>query len=98
MHLLLRGSRNFPGFQDLFDGIFVLEIDLKTLNRRLDQRLDDEFGAHPSERELIARLHQTKEDTPRNGTVIDATAPLAQVVDEILRLTMAIDGSDADPA
>lgn len=92
------GSRNFSSFQDLFDGIFVLEVDLETLNRRLEQRLDDEFGAHPSERELIARLHQTKEDTPRNGTVIDATAPLAQVVDEILRLTRAIDGSDADPA
>jgi len=92
------GSRNFSTFQNLFDRIFVLEVDLDTLNQRLDQRADDEFGAHPSERELIVRLHRTKEDTPRNGTVIDATAPLAQVVDEIVCQAEAIEISDADPA
>ena len=30
------GSRNFPQFIDLFDGVFVLEVDLDTLIRRLD--------------------------------------------------------------
>jgi hypothetical protein len=34
-------------------------------------------------------LHQTKEDIPKNGIIIDATAPLARVVDEILRLSHA---------
>jgi broad-specificity NMP kinase len=29
----LRGSRNFSEFIDLFDGVFVLEFDLDTLNR-----------------------------------------------------------------
>jgi hypothetical protein len=29
-------------------------------------------------------LHQTKEDIPKNGIIIDATAPLARVVDEIV--------------
>jgi hypothetical protein len=29
-------------------------------------------------------LHATKEDVPKNGVVIDATAPLPRVVDEIL--------------
>ena len=48
------GSRNFSKFQDLFDSVFVLEIDLDTLNRRLDQRPEDEFGAQQSERDLIA--------------------------------------------
>jgi broad-specificity NMP kinase len=85
------GSRNFSKFIDLFDGVFVLEVDLDTLNRhtlnrRLDERPDDEWdGGKPMERELIARLHQTKEDIPKNGIVIDATAPIAHVVDEILR-------------
>jgi hypothetical protein len=37
------------------------------------------------ERDLVVRLHRTKEDIPANGTVIDATAPIARVVDEILR-------------
>src|SRR5689334_11045132 len=31
------GSRNFAKFIDLFDGVFVLDVDLETLHRRLDQ-------------------------------------------------------------
>lgn len=92
------GSRNFSKFQDLFDGVFVLHIDLDTLSQRLDQRPEDEFGGQPSERDLILRLHQTKEDTPKNGTPIDATAPLAHVVHEILCRAMAIDDNDAGSA
>jgi AAA domain len=80
------GSRNFGRFIDLFDGVFVLEADLDTLNRRLDGRPDSEWGGgRPPKRELIWRLHQTKEDIPKNGISIDATAPVAHVVDEILR-------------
>src|SRR6516164_7530691 len=30
------GSRNFHQFIDLFDEVFVLDVDLDTLNRRLD--------------------------------------------------------------
>jgi hypothetical protein len=92
------GSRNFSKFQDLFDGVFVLEIDLDTLDRRLDQRPEDEFGAQQSERDLIVRLHRTKEDTPKNGILIDATAPLAHVVGEIVRQAKAMDSNNADPA
>lgn len=80
------GSRNFGRFIDLFDGVFVLEVDLDTLDRRLDERPDSEWGGGRSPpRELIRRLHETKEDLPKNGIPIDATAPVAQVVDEILR-------------
>lgn len=81
------GSRNFSKFIDLFDGVFVLEVDFETLNRRLDERPDDEWGGRQSERDLIVRLHRTKEDIPKDGTVIDATKPLESVVDEIIRLT-----------
>jgi gluconate kinase len=79
------GSRNFSEFVDLFDEVFVLEIDSDTLRRRLEQRPQGEWGSSPSERELIMRLHQTREDIPRTGVVIDATPPLTQVVEEILR-------------
>jgi hypothetical protein len=82
------GSRNYPAFIHLFDGVFVLAVDGRTLLRRLDERPDDEFGARPAERELVVRLHRTREDTP-TGTLIDATRPLSQVVDEILRLARA---------
>jgi thymidylate kinase len=81
------GARNFHQFIDLFDEVFVLEIDLDTLNRRLDQRVasnPDEWGGRPDERELIARLHATKEDIPKNAMSIDATATIAGVVDDIL--------------
>ena len=91
------GSRNFLRFIDLFDEVFVLDVDLDTLLRRLDQRPRDEWGSKPSERDLIVRLHRTKEDIPRTGVVIDATPPLTEVVDEILRHTglMASDGDGA---
>jgi AAA domain len=82
------GSRNFSKFVDLFDGVFVLEVDLGTLNRRLDERPVDEWGGEQTERQLIVRLHQTKEDIPKNGIIIDATAPIARVVDEILRQSL----------
>lgn len=78
------GSRNFSQFIELFDGVFVLDVDLDTLHRRLDERPEDEFGGRPTERQLILRLHQTREDLPTYGVVIDATAPLEHVVDEIL--------------
>ncbi|MFC4784667.1 AAA family ATPase [Nocardioides sp. MAHUQ-72] len=81
------GSRNFVKFIDLFDEVFVLDVDLDTLLRRLDRRPQDEWGSRPSERDLIVRLHRTGEDIPRSGVVIDATPPLTEVVDEILRHT-----------
>lgn len=79
------GSRNFARFVDLFDEVFVLEVDLDTLLRRLGERGDDEWGGRPSERDLVVRLHATHEDVPAGGVAIDATQPLTAVVDEILR-------------
>jgi thymidylate kinase len=80
------GSRNFAAFVDELDGVFVLHVDLATLNRRLDERPDAEWGGgQPTERARIEHWHQTGQDVPQNAVVIDATAPLEQVVDEILR-------------
>lgn len=84
------GSRNFSQVVDLFDGVFILDVDPVTLNQRLDERPDDEWGGgEPTQRELIVRWHQTKEDVAENGVVIDATAPIEHVVDEILRRCQA---------
>ena len=80
-------SRNSSKFIDLFDSVFILEIDLDTLNRRIDERValdPTDWGAKPAEREIIARLHRTKEAIPSGGVRIDATRPLEQVVDDIL--------------
>lgn len=78
------GSRNFQGFIDLFDGVFVLDVDQHTLKNRLASRPEDEFGGKPEERDLIMRLHATKEDIPGNAMVIDATVPVEAVVEAIL--------------
>ena len=79
------GSRNADRFIDVFDGVFVLEIDLDTLNRRLAARPADAWGGSASEGEAFARLqHATREGLPTNAIVIDATAPLSSIVDTIL--------------
>lgn len=79
------GSRNFSKFIHLFDAVFVLEIDIDTLHNRLSQRPEGEWGSKQQERDLVARLHQTKEGIPEVAIIINATAPLERVVDEILR-------------
>ena len=81
------GSRNLSKFIDLLDGVFVLEVDLDTVNRRIDERValdPTDFGGKPEERELIARLYATQEHVPKNAMSIDATVPIARVVDDIL--------------
>jgi len=79
------GSRNFDCFIDLLDEVFVLEVDLDTLNRRLALRPEDEWSGSPSVGESNARLqHASKEGIPNNAIVIDATAPIERVVDAIL--------------
>jgi thymidylate kinase len=79
------GSRNSDHFIDVMDEVFVLEIDLDTLNRRLAARPEDEWGGTASEGEAFARLqHATKEGLPTSAIIIDATAPLSSIVDTIL--------------
>lgn len=79
------GSRNLARFIALFDEVFVLEIDLDTLNRRLAARPEDEWGGTASEGESFARLqHATRAGLPTNGMSIDATEPVSCVVDAIL--------------
>jgi broad-specificity NMP kinase len=37
------GSRNFDKFIDLFDKVFVLDVDTETLNKRLDSHTVDDW-------------------------------------------------------
>ena len=54
--------------------------------RAQTQRAVENFpiSGQPIERELIVRLHATTEDVPKGCVIIDATAPIERVVDEIL--------------
>ncbi|SIP92677.1 hypothetical protein SAMN05880590_101251 [Rhizobium sp. RU35A] len=78
------GSRNSHQFIDRFDVVFVLDVDRQVLRSRLENRPEDEFGGKAEEREVIFRLHESGEDLPRQGVIIDAAQPLARVVDAIL--------------
>ena len=49
------GARNSAMFLDLFDGVFVLEVDVETLNRRRDVRPADEFGNVPGAQDADGR-------------------------------------------
>ena len=77
------GFRNFDKVIDLFDKVSVLDLDTETLKQRLDSRTADDWGGNKKERELILRLHATKEDIP-DGMIIDAARPLNEVVDAIV--------------
>jgi adenylate kinase family enzyme len=82
------GSKNSSKYLALFDGVFVLEVDLDTSLRRIAERValdPTDWGATPAERDITVRMYHTQEALPHNGMIIDATAPLARVVDEILR-------------
>ncbi len=85
---LCGGSRNYSSFQDSLDGIFILEVDKDTMNRRIDERVavdPTDFGSKPEERELISQLFDSKQDIPKDGIKIDANRPLKKVVEDILR-------------
>ena len=82
------GSRNTDRFIGLFNEVFVLEIDRETLDQRLAARPETEWGGTAEEGESFARVqHATKAGLPANAIIIDATAPIASVVDTILTHT-----------
>ncbi|WP_380172186.1 AAA family ATPase [Kineococcus sp. DHX-1] len=86
------GSRNWAWFLDLFDLVVVLQVDEETLRRRLAGRAGtDEFGATAEQRDLVLGLHRTQDDVPA-GTPLDATRPVGEVVDDLLRRTDGLGG------
>ncbi|KQO63856.1 nucleoside kinase [Curtobacterium sp. Leaf261] len=80
------GSRNTGSILDVFDGVFILTVDLDTLERRLDGRGADEWAGagRLEERALVRRLHANGSDVP-DGVLVDGTQPIGAVVDELLR-------------
>ena len=77
------GSRNFHQFIDLFDKVFVLDVDTETLQKRLESREADDWGGNDEQKEFILRLH-TANDTIPKGITINTARPLNEVVDAIV--------------
>lgn len=82
------GSRNLPKFIDLFDKVFVLDVDIETLKERLDRRTADDWDVTDSENstEFVLRLHATKKALPE-GITVNTARPISEVVDIILECT-----------
>ena len=87
-------SRNRDRFLPYFTKIFNLRIDDDTMRRRLQERTNNEFGKQPEEVELMLRLNRSDE-RPAGAIDVDATQPLDQVVDELLRLANCRPVSDS---
>lgn len=77
------GSRNFHKFIDLFDKVFVLNVDSETLKNRLESRESGDWGGNDKQKEFILNLHKANNTIPK-GIVIDTARPIEEVVDVIL--------------
>ena len=78
-------SRNRDRFLPCFTAIFNLRIDDDTMRRRLQERTNNDYGKQPEELELMLELNRS-DAKPAGAIDVDATQPLEQVVDEVLRL------------
>ena len=78
-------SRNRDRFLPYFTKIFNLRIDDDTMRRRLQERTDDDWPLGQEGVELMRELNRSDE-RPAGAIDVDATQPLNQVVDELLRL------------
>jgi hypothetical protein len=90
-------SRNRDEFLPYFTKVFNLRIDDDTMRRRLRERIVTDFGKlppsrermwTPMEREEVERMLELNrsDDKPAGAIDVDATQPLDEVVDELLRL------------
>lgn len=84
--LFVCGSgRNRDRFLHYFTKVFNLRIDDDTMRRRLETRTDDDWPLGQDGVELMLELNRSDQG-PGGAIEVDATQPLDQVVDELLRL------------
>ena len=88
-------SRNRDNFLPYFTKVFNLRIDDDTMRRRLEERTEDDWPLGQEGVELMLELNRSDEG-PAGAIDIDATQPLNEVVDELLRLAM-VQRAKGDP-
>ncbi|MEU3795189.1 AAA family ATPase [Streptomyces fructofermentans] len=83
---LCGSMENEADVRDLFDVVVCLVIDEATLRHRLATRTTNSFGRHPEELAAAVmwnpRMRAIHES--RGATVLDASRPLTEVVDDVL--------------
>ncbi len=81
----------------LFSRTIYLSIDGDTLRHRLETRTTNDFGKSPHELAAVLEWHRVGEDEYRGfgAAIVDATRPLAKVVDDVVRIAeSATDGNE----
>lgn len=78
--------RNQKHFQNEFKRIFLLKITIETLEKRVRQRTEHDYGKDPyTMKRVKARMYKYQQEmTDLGATVSDATKPTSEVVDQIL--------------
>jgi uridine kinase len=73
---------------NVFSSTIYLSIDEKTLRHRLETRTTNSFGKSPDELAAILEWHKVGEAQYRafGSTIVDATRPLSDVVDDVIAL------------
>jgi hypothetical protein len=79
------GCKDRDRFLPYFTKVFYLRIDDATMQARLGRRTEADWSLGPEGVELTLALNRSDE-TPAGAIAIDATQPLPQVVDELLRV------------
>lgn len=82
------GAMNQEKFAHHFDKVFTLHVDEETLKYRLMNRTNNDFGKHPDELSLQLEWNKgaVAYSQERGTILVDATKPVNEVVDEILKL------------
>ena len=80
-------SRNRDDFLPYFTKVFDLRIDDDTMRRRLGARTEDDWPLGDEGVELMLELNR-RDEGPAGAIEVDATRPLDEVVDEVLRLAL----------
>lgn len=85
-------ANNLSELSDLFDVVFALTIDEKTLISRLASRTNNDWGKQPHELQQTLEIQKQATDNYKQlgHVIIDATRPVKLVVDDILAKTKEV--------
>ena len=83
------GAMNQNTVKDLFAKRFILVVDDDTLKHRLLNRTNNDFGKHPDDLARQLEWNKGAADYAKSigSMIIDATRPIGEVADKILRMT-----------
>jgi dephospho-CoA kinase len=84
------GAMNQNEFVDLFEKRFTLHIDSDTMRERLLARTNNDYGKDADElaEQLELNVHAVEDAERIGAVVIDATKPINEVADEVLKFAL----------